>query len=228
MALLPLVLALSLGASDQTIPAGCREDYGTCREDCTIDYGGVTTKYKQLGQCVDTCNRERDACTTRHYSLRDTGGDLPTTPSARPPLDEWEQRESSGGGRTVPASTTAPDSGRRGVYRASEAAAPAAPAASDDLRDDTEERAAPAAPPPAPAPLAPEPPAPVMKPAAPPPLPPAPAASAQAPSEEGAEEPPPPPRVNAPPPRPTEPVRPTPPPEPKKRDIADWDPDAED
>jgi hypothetical protein len=233
MALLPLVVLLSLGAQpDPTIPAGCLEDYGTCREDCTIDYGGSTKKYHQLGECIAGCTHERDACTTRHYSLRDKPDGLPASRAPRHESDSGEGDESSGG-RTMPASgSTSSGSVRQGVYRASEAAPPPKPL--EDLSDTDEptpaaheERPAPvpevkAAPLPAPAPLPAAPPksTPVAAPA------PTPAAPAHADEEHAdAEEPPPPPKV-APPPPPA-PPRATPPPEPKKRDIADWDPDGD-
>ncbi|ATB28186.1 hypothetical protein [Melittangium boletus] len=153
MALLPLVLLLSLGAqSDQTIPAGCREDYGTCREDCTIDYGGGTTKYRQLGKCIDGCTKERDACTTRHYSLRDTSNDMPSYQEPKESLADWEREESSGGGQTTPASGTVTDTSRRGVYRASqEEPAPR----EEDASEETTPTASAEEEQPAPAPLAP-------------------------------------------------------------------------
>lgn len=118
MPVLPLVLLLTLTAGDdQAIPPGCREDYGTCREDCTIDYGGGTTKYKQLNQCVARCTRERDACTTRFYTLRDTAGDQPASPTGPAPASEQFEDPSK--------PTSFQDTERRGVYRANEAAPPA-------------------------------------------------------------------------------------------------------
>lgn len=101
---LPLVVFLTLAAgSDSTIPVGCREDFETCREDCTIDYGGGTTKYRQLRQCIQGCDEKQAECTTRHYSLRDLGDDAPreAAPAPRP--------------------ETPRDGVRRGVYRAGEA-----------------------------------------------------------------------------------------------------------
>ncbi|WNG29886.1 hypothetical protein F0U62_42140 [Cystobacter fuscus] len=115
MPVLPLVLLLTLTAGDdQAIPPGCREDFGTCREDCTIDYGGGTTKYKQLNQCVARCTRERDACTTRFYTLRDTAADQPASPTGPAPASEQFEDPSK--------PTSFQDTERRGVYRANEAA----------------------------------------------------------------------------------------------------------
>jgi hypothetical protein len=109
MHLFTLVAFLTLaGTPNRPIPAGCSEDYGTCREDCTIEFGGSTTKYRQLGECLRNCDKEQTECTRRHYALRDTQG-----------------------------TNSTPSSGRQGVYRASEAepatppespAPPAAPA----------------------------------------------------------------------------------------------------
>ncbi|WNG20337.1 hypothetical protein [Cystobacter fuscus] len=136
MPVLPLVLLLTLTAGDdRTIPPGCREDYGTCREDCTIDFGGSTTKYQQLNQCVARCTRERDACTTRFYTLRDTTGDQPASPTGPAPASEQFEDPSK--------PTSFQDTERRGVYRANEARPPAESA--------PEEETSAAPPPPAPA-----------------------------------------------------------------------------
>ncbi|OJH40096.1 hypothetical protein [Cystobacter ferrugineus] len=135
MPVLPLVLLLTLTAGeDRTIPPGCREDHETCREDCTIDYGGGTTKYQQLNQCVTRCTRERDACTTRFYTLRNTAGDQPATPTGSAPATE----------RFEDPSTPTPfqDSERRGVYRANDAE-PSTQSAPEETPAET-----PAAPPP--------------------------------------------------------------------------------
>ena len=81
----PLVVLLTLAAGpDRTVPAGCREDFVICREDCTIDYGGSTTKYRQLSLCLQSCEKEQAECTTRHYSLRDTGYDKPVRDTEAP------------------------------------------------------------------------------------------------------------------------------------------------
>lgn len=121
MPALPLVLLLTLTAGpDRGIPPGCREDHRTCREDCTIDYGGGTAKYKQLNQCVSSCDQEQDACTTRFYTLRNTVGDQPASaiPSEDPEQFADPQKDS-----------TVQDTERRDVYRAQDAeeSSPAAP-----------------------------------------------------------------------------------------------------
>ena len=198
MHLFTLVAFLTLaGTPNRPIPAGCGEDYGTCREDCTIEFGGSTTKYRQLGECLRTCDKEQTECTRRHYALRDAQVD-PTSPSAP-----------ASGPRPTPSS------GRQGVYRASEAE-PATPPESP-------------APPPAPV----EPPA-KPEPVAAPPAKPQPAAQPKpAPEPEKLEmrtfddpEPEPAPAPK-PAPKPVEAPRAKPPPEPKKKDISDWDPNAD-
>ncbi len=163
MPVLPLVLFLTLTAgTDRTVPPGCREDHRTCREDCTIDYGSGTNKYKLLNECVARCDRERDACTTRFYSLRDTSGDLPSTRGGSGPESEQFEDPSRGGFNQ--------DTERRGVYRANEPAAAPAPVekapAEDDLALPPEPTEPPAPPEPAEPPAAvaaPPPPAPAAK-----------------------------------------------------------------
>jgi hypothetical protein len=215
----PLVVLLTLAAGpDRTVPAGCREDFVTCREDCTIDYGGSTTKYRQLSLCLQGCEKEQAECTTRHYSLRDTGYDEPVRDTEAPAARIETPR----------------DGVRRGVYRASEPE-PAPEPESDMIKEPAPEPE----PEPAPAPKAeqkrePEPevrPTPkgkstVKK------------ASAKsgdmrifdedeptpAPEPEAEAEPEPEPAPRPAPKRVEPPPRPAPPPEPKKKDISDWDP----
>ncbi|WNG34152.1 hypothetical protein F0U61_11345 [Archangium violaceum] len=214
---LPLVVFLTLAAGpDRTIPVGCREDYGTCREDCTIDYGGSTTKYRQLTQCLERCANEQSECTNRHYTLRDANIDLQPTREADPAMREPQTydddlREDD---TAKPASGTRPSDGvRRGVYRASEESPPARTAPPVMKEPEPETEAEPAPMPAAPAKRAPEP------------------ASvksedvriADAPEEEEAEPAP----APKPSPKPVEPLRPKPPPEPKKKDISEWDPNGD-
>jgi hypothetical protein len=214
---LPLVVLLTLAAgSDRTVPVGCREDFETCREDCTIGYGGSTTKYRQLSQCIQRCDKEQAECTTRHYSLRDTGYDGP------------------GGDTPAPASRpeTPRDGVRRGVYRAveSEPAPQPEPAVLKEPEPEPEPKPEPA-PEPKPEPVPEARPAPKSNPKSE-----VKRASAKSgdmrifgddePEAEAEAEPEPEPEP-APRPAPatrTEPPRPVPPAEPKKRDISDWDP----
>ncbi|MCY1081409.1 hypothetical protein [Archangium lansingense] len=211
---LPLVVLLTLAAGpDRTVPVGCREDFQTCREDCTIDYGGSTTKYRQLSLCIQGCDKEQAECTTQHYSLRDTGYDAP-------------ERDSE-----TPASRPEPprDGVRRGVYRAAESE----PAAETESAEEKEPEPAPE---PEPELKAEPEPAPETRPASKSkPTGEVKRASAKSgdmrvfddaePEPEAAEEPEPEPEpAPKPAPKRTEPLRPAPPPEPKKKDISDWDP----
>lgn len=215
---LPLVILLTLAADpDRTIPVGCREDFATCREDCTIDYGGGTAKYRLLTQCMERCSHEQSECTTRHYSLRDANLDsMPQRerdPAMREPSHDDDLRDSD---KVKPASSTAkPSDGvRRGVYRASEGE-PAAETEPAVMKEPVKMTDPEPEPEPAPAPK------------------PSPAAqSKRAPAaakdddirifDDPDPEPAPAPKAAAP--KPSEPLRPKPPAEPKKKDISDWDP----
>lgn len=219
---LPLVILLTLAADpDRTVPVGCREDYATCREDCTVDYGGSTSKYRQLTQCMDRCTHEQSECTTRHYSLRDADLDsLPKRekdPAMREPSHDDDLRYSD---TAKPASSTAkpPDGVRRGVYRATEGE-PAEQTEPAVMKEPAETKQKELEPEPEPEPA----PAPKQAPAA---------KSKRAPAsskdddirifEDPDPEPAPAPKAVAP--KPSEPIRPKPPEEPKKKDISDWDP----
>ncbi|MFP2906481.1 hypothetical protein ACLESD_15735 [Pyxidicoccus sp. 3LFB2] len=71
-AYLPLVLLLSAGpAAAAAIPTGCQEDYSTCKEDCSIEFGGSGRAIKQLTQCIADCQENVDLCANRHSSLKD-------------------------------------------------------------------------------------------------------------------------------------------------------------
>jgi hypothetical protein len=218
---LPLVILLTLAADpDRTVPVGCREDYATCREDCTIDYGGSTAKYRLLTQCMERCSNEQSECTTRHYSLRDADLDsMPQRtrdPATREPASHDDDLRDSD---TRPASSTAkPQDGvRRGVYRASEGEEPAAQTEPAAMKEPAKMKDPEPEPDPAPAPK------------------PSPAAhSKRAPTPSKDEdirifddpEPEPAPAPKAAAPKPSEPLRPKPPAEPKKKDISDWDPNS--
>ena len=52
--LLLLCLATGPAAAQKSrpLPAGCKEDFGNGREDCSMDYGASTRTYKQLTACI--------------------------------------------------------------------------------------------------------------------------------------------------------------------------------
>jgi hypothetical protein len=216
---LPLVIFLTLAAGpDRTVPVGCREDYGTCREDCTIDYGGSTTKYRQLRQCIERCENEQSECTTRHYSLRDANIDsMPQRekdPAMREPTTYDDDLRDSDTAKPASSTRPAQDGVRRGVYRAAEEDPPAK--AEPAVMKEPEPEPEPA-------------PTPKVAPAAKSKRAPASAKDEEIrvfddPDPEPEPEPAPAPKVA---PKPAEPIRPSPPAEPKKKDIADWDPNGD-
>ncbi|WP_163870160.1 hypothetical protein [Myxococcus eversor] len=85
MRLLPfLLLALAAtpaSAQRGAVPSGCQEDYATCKEDCSIEYGGSSRTVKKLTQCLSICTENRGDCSERHSSLRG----LPDSVVADPP-----------------------------------------------------------------------------------------------------------------------------------------------
>lgn len=70
-ALLLLPLLLSAPPAAATVPSGCQEDYATCKEDCTIEYGGSSRALKKLTRCIADCQETLDVCANRHSSLKD-------------------------------------------------------------------------------------------------------------------------------------------------------------
>ncbi|MCP3104033.1 hypothetical protein LZ198_34680 [Myxococcus sp. K15C18031901] len=75
MRLVPvLLMALAAGPaaaqSARSVPSGCQEDYATCKEDCSIEFGGSGRTIKQLTQCLGECQENRANCADRHSALR--------------------------------------------------------------------------------------------------------------------------------------------------------------
>jgi len=61
---------LSLAAAAQTAdtfsPAqACADEYATCDESCTMDYGTSVETRKKLGWCMLRCQEQRDKCPQR-------------------------------------------------------------------------------------------------------------------------------------------------------------------
>ena len=192
----------------------------TCREDCTIDYGGSTTKYRQLSQCLQGCEKEQAECTTRHYSLRDTGYEAPDGKSEAPAARIETPR----------------DGVRRGVYRASDSEPAAEPEPKSEPASDMIKEPDPdmeAAPEPAPKAEQQREPAPEVR-STPKQKSTVKKASAKSgdirifgddeAEAEAEAEPEPEPAPRQAPKRVEPPPRPVPPAEPKKKDISDWDP----
>ncbi|MCE9673351.1 hypothetical protein LY474_36635 [Myxococcus stipitatus] len=69
-----LLMALAAGPaaaqSARSVPSGCQEDFSTCKEDCSIEYGGSGRTIKQLTQCLSECQENRANCADRHSALR--------------------------------------------------------------------------------------------------------------------------------------------------------------
>jgi hypothetical protein len=146
-----LLLALLAGPAAAQKPGAairCQEDHTVCKEDCTIEFGGSSRTYHQLGTCLQKCQATFDVCKERHFSLQQHQGE-PVPPSSPPPPPEEPPSLSSAG----PDSSEEPASSeRKGVYRASGADKPRPPE-EEPLEPLPEEAAAPApAPPPRPEP----------------------------------------------------------------------------
>lgn len=66
-----LALLLSATSAAAAVPTGCQEDYSTCKEDCSIEFGGSGRAINQLTQCLGDCQENVDLCANRHSSLKD-------------------------------------------------------------------------------------------------------------------------------------------------------------
>ncbi|WP_223637301.1 hypothetical protein [Corallococcus sp. EGB] len=81
MRLLPRLIALSvlLGtpALAGTVPPGCEEDAATCKEDCTIEYGGNGAAIKKLTRCFDGCLQQRTQCARQFNAVNNRAPDAP-------------------------------------------------------------------------------------------------------------------------------------------------------
>jgi hypothetical protein len=230
-----LLLALTLAASPAAaaVPSGCQEDYVTCKEDCTIEYGGSSRAISQLTRCISQCQQTLDTCAARHSSLKTPAGAANARAREDDPYaDVAEEPKRGGGGKAAPAAEAAPVSSkspavtRQGVYRASEAqAAPEpkpAPAPPPEPAEDEGLAPMDDVPPPAPKQAAKS----AQKPA--PKKEPAPVVVTSEDEKDPLldEEPPPPPPEKKVAPV-VKPSRPESPPEPKKKDISEWDPNGD-
>lgn len=242
--ILLLVLTLASSPALAAVPSGCQEDYETCKEDCSIEFGGSRRTLSELTRCISKCQETQDTCAARHSSLKTPAGrargDSQDDPYAG---SDAEPRAVSG--KKAPAAAPAAES--RSTQAAKPVAAPASPAATrQGVYRASESETAEAAPAPKPAP-APEPEEGLV------PMddvpPPAPKAAAKSASRKESKKEPakPAPVVEAsedekdplldeePPPPPPEkkvapvaaPSRSASPPEPKKKDISEWDPNGD-
>lgn len=260
--LLCLASGPALAQKSKPVPAGCKEDFGDCKEDCSTDYGGSTRTYKKLAACIAECNEKMNVCRDRHYTalgsgldpgalerpreadpamrepsrragrddLREDEDERPARPSAKERPAAAASREESPAAASEPEVDSGPAPVRRDVYRAPQPEKKSEPkpsvaesAAEAPAYDDSAEEAGSLPPPPPKAevkPAAMREPARETKPAA--------RVTESNPQDDAEPMPPPPPPKKVEEPKPAPVVRPPPPPEPKKKDISEWDPDAED
>ncbi|NVJ05558.1 hypothetical protein HUW63_09960 [Myxococcus sp. AM001] len=137
-ALLILGLTLAAGPAAAAVPSGCQEDYATCKEDCSIEFGGSGRTIKQLTHCLAECQENVGLCADRHSSLKG----LPAGVVADPPkrrrgkkLTREEDPFGDGDARPTRKRSSREDdpfgdeqpSGRRDGYRASESSVAAEP-----------------------------------------------------------------------------------------------------
>ncbi|ATB50068.1 hypothetical protein [Corallococcus macrosporus] len=80
-ALLILGLTLAAGPAAAAVPSGCQEDFGTCKEDCSIEFGGSGRTVEKLTHCLADCQENLGLCADRHSSLKG----LPSGVVADPP-----------------------------------------------------------------------------------------------------------------------------------------------
>ncbi|MBZ4420981.1 hypothetical protein [Myxococcus sp. RHSTA-1-4] len=94
-AFLLLALTLSAGSAAAAAPSGCQEDYSTCKEDCTIEYGGNSRHLKKLTLCFADCQENLDLCADRHSSLKGLppGVAEDVRPRRRAEREEAEERK---------------------------------------------------------------------------------------------------------------------------------------
>lgn len=106
-ALVFLALTLSAGSAAAAVPSGCQEDYATCKEDCSIEYGGRSQTLKKLTRCIADCQESLDLCANRHSSLKDlppgVAGDSRPSRRAEPSRKKAKKDEEDPFGDEAPA-----------------------------------------------------------------------------------------------------------------------------
>lgn len=104
-------------------PLGCKEDNADCKEGCTIEYGGSSRTYSQLGSCLQKCKQTFDKCTARYLALQKQKKEH-SEPQGGPEMPP-EPGEHKGPAVSSPTpkgedGVSSEPSVRTGVYRASE------------------------------------------------------------------------------------------------------------
>ncbi|RKH58132.1 hypothetical protein D7X96_37350 [Corallococcus interemptor] len=260
MRLLPRLVVLSVlfatPALAGPVPPGCEEDATTCKEDCTIEYGGNGAAIKKLTRCFDTCLDQRTQCARRFNAVNNRAPDAPeAAPERRTGKTEAarlrEIQEKDRRREEDPFGDEENKQPRARPVRDSYDDPPEPPPertsfrASDVVDAKPAKRPQAAVPAKAAEPARPPPPSPAVAPepkrseapdieafAEPPPRKPEPkpvVAGPARPSRSDDEDAPPPPPVakKEPPARIAEPPRPAVPPEPAKKDISEWDPNGD-
>ncbi|GMT97354.1 hypothetical protein KH5H1_14730 [Corallococcus caeni] len=81
MRLLPHLVVLSVllatPALAGPVPPGCEEDAATCKEDCTIEYGGNGAAIKKLTRCFEGCLQTRTQCARQFNAVNNRAPDAP-------------------------------------------------------------------------------------------------------------------------------------------------------
>lgn len=129
-ALLLLLITLLAGpafAAETGAPIACKEDNTDCREECTIEYGSSTRTYRKLGTCLQKCTRTYDKCRERHFALQKRQKEGLEPPSSNPAAPLSEEPRSEQAATPASRSESGEPSVRSGVYRASESKAATEP-----------------------------------------------------------------------------------------------------
>lgn len=124
--LLSLWAGPALAQSNRPVPAGCKEDYSDCQEECSNDFGSSTRLSGKLRGCLGKCKQKLGVCRERHYTAQESGlapGALDTPRAPDPAMEEPARHHGDSEEQPAASHEPAPSSegtGRRGVYRASE------------------------------------------------------------------------------------------------------------
>ncbi len=100
LTLLSAVLSLTAlaGDDDEALPPDveCKEAKGTCKEDCSLDYGMSEATRAKVPKCLADCEQAEVICLARHVAKRHAGQAkadreryaAPSDEQAAPPMDD--------------------------------------------------------------------------------------------------------------------------------------------
>jgi hypothetical protein len=60
----------------------CNDEHGSCREDCTLEFGSSSRTRAQLGRCLEACSATHQRCASRWHELQ--GAQLEPVPEPSP------------------------------------------------------------------------------------------------------------------------------------------------